>query len=301
MFYRLFFLIFCVQVLIGNPTKVSEIVSRIPESDRVDLERFFQLLIRKELLGYTLFGEKPISGAAFFGLQDCDALHQKKYIILEKGWRAWIRNKHLISDEYFFLKRRKHRILSFHLINKKKTLETLQKNLDCIGDLTPEEVLTEICSDRPNFEVLGSQSLIGILYGYGKQNASLFEKQTELLQSLSSKMAPPFSREVVASRLSHSLKFFLEILAKRRRFGKPSYNLSQIDALNQLVDQQKTFSLREEAPFIKEYATPGFVSWDEEESQQLKDLYEKTLARMKEVYKGGGFLEKTLQQWIYPQ
>ena len=75
----------------------------------------------------------------------------------------------------------------------------------------------------------------------------------------------------------------------------------EIEVLNQLNSSRKSFEIRENAPFIEEYAFPTFVFWDDGEAEQLKNSFIDTWRHMKDTYKSGSFLEKTFQQWTYPQ
>lgn len=182
----------------------------------------------------------------------------------------------------------------------------IRKNQDefqFLGPIEPEEILAKICSDEIQNNPLRSFSLLGIFYGYGEKNSQTFEREANLMQALSSKMAPPFSCVKIESKLLPEARALLEPLAKRRKFGAPHSDPAQNDIklLNQLASRRKTFNLGEEPFFLNQISSPSFAVWDEEEVKQLIDSYTKTRSHIKEIYQTGSFLEKTLQQWISPQ
>ncbi len=301
-----FLLLIFVSSYADSQTSVANLVQQIPKSDQRDLERFFQFLITRELIGYTLFGEKPISSVTYLSLKMAAGFNTTKSLILEKGWQAWLRNKKLFPENYFFLKRKNSdKTSTLYLINKKKALEIISKNLSEFSSFespNPEEILTKICQDESNKNPFKSSSLLGVFYGYGENNSQNFERKTNLIQALINKMAPPFSFEKIAPKLLPATKALLLPLLKRRRFSAPgsSSMKDNIETLNQLVIHRKFFRLENEF-FLKQIASPSFVFWDEEEERLLKDSYKKTRLRIKEIYQTGSFLEKTLQQWIMPE
>jgi hypothetical protein len=69
---------------------ISQILQEISESDRQDLDQFFQLLIKQESMGFTLFGQKPVTVANFVSFT-YDYPHVVYCLIFEKGWAAWQR------------------------------------------------------------------------------------------------------------------------------------------------------------------------------------------------------------------
>lgn len=308
MWYKLASLLFiAMSFYASTQTKITDLIRQIPDSEQRDLERFFQFLITRETLGYTLFGDKPISCATYLSLENSDGTNTTKYLILEKGWQAWLRNRSLISEKHFALKRKSsEKILSIYLINKKKTLEMISENLDefrFLGSMDPQEILEKICSEETQNNPIKTVSLLGIFFGYGKKNSQSFECEANHMQALSSKMAPPFSSDKIASKLIPEARALVRPLAKRRKFGAPRSGLTQndINEFNHLAHRRKTFVLKEEFFFLPQFASPSFVCWDEEEAEQLKASFNKTQFRMKETYQTGSFLEKTLQQWIMPQ
>jgi len=284
---------------------ISTPIQQITEPDQTDLEQFFQLLIKRGKLGYTLFGEKPMSMAVFLSLEHSTENHIMEYLILEKGWQAWLRNKHHFSDEHFVLHRVKEKTLSFHLINKKTALEKIHENFPLFqvsANDHPENILSKICCAEKPKAVLLSDELLGILFGYGNKNARCFEVSTNLLLHIGRHMIPPFSSLKVGSELDPETKDLLAALFSRKRHTQSRAHLARkdIDALNHFLKTRQPFSLQMDAPFLTQFSSPGFYVWDEDEMKKLEDSYSKTLSRMKEVYQTGFFLEKTLQQWNNP-
>lgn len=284
----------------------SSLTQQITKSDQLALEQFFQLLLKRGSLGYTLFGEKPMSMAVFLNLEHSTDSQISEYLILEKGWQAWLNNKHLFPNEHFTLIRVKEKTLSFHLINKKQALKKIQEHLDLFQTSkteSPETILSKICASKRLKTILTSDELLGILFGYGEKNSRNFEESTNLLRHIGRHMIPPFSQSRVGKNLDPETKNLLAALFSRKKHNSSGAPLMQkdIDSLNEFIETRQTFNLGIDAPYITQFCSPGFCVWDENEAKKLEESYGKTLARMKEAYQTGSFLEKTLQQWIDPK
>src|SRR5690606_4775922 len=81
------------------------------------------------------------------------------------------------------------------LINKPLTLRVIADNLDLFRqhlgqEIEPLAILEMLCnSDNPSFH---QHDLLGILLGFGRQNAVAFNHWMELIKHLRSKLTPPF-------------------------------------------------------------------------------------------------------------
>lgn len=306
-FLMSFALIFC--SISASETDIPQLLQEIPESDRHDLDQFFQLLIKYEPLGYTLFGSKPISVASFvlFTYEYPQAMYCP---IFEKGWEAWLRWRHLFSDDYFVLKRTNTRTASFHLINKKCTLAKIQQYLHLFkkklgGNISAEEILVRLCSDEPKTNILFSDFLLGVFYGFGEDASRYFQRRTELSKIISGQIVPPISYEKLCNSLCLKAKKLVENLRAKNRFVLPEqqsgFIAANVDELNQLMESEIGFELKGADAFLEVFSPPQFVCWDSAEIVELQKSYSQTRSVLREAYAEGSFLENTLKQWVSPR
>lgn len=161
-------------------------IDKIPLEDRERLERLFDYLIQNSSIGYTLCGEKPVSIENTFLLGKIPPEHFivtfnecHAYGILCRGGDAWDRYSHLFSSKNFVLRYISDENM-FALINIKATRKVIEENLDLFqkytnSKQTAQEFLNEVCFPKDK-EYLGyyNESLLGILLGYGRNNAVAF-------------------------------------------------------------------------------------------------------------------------------
>ncbi len=284
---------------------VSEILEAIPENDREDLNRFFLLLAKSETIAYTLFGQKPISVGNFLKFT-YDYPHSIFCLIFEKGWEAWLRNKYLFPQDKFFFRREDNRVASFYLINKKYTLEKIYENLDLfrqnLGEISAKEVLDRLCSDEPIQNLLSTQYLWGVFFGYGKKNSECFAKECESLETLSGKLFLPIPSRKSISSLNPESRKMLERLISKGRYILPKENSvpfsEYVSKLNELMSQRKSFELTGSPILLTRYQPPAFAYWDERETAELQDAYGKTRSNMRKTYGDQSFLESVINQWV---
>jgi hypothetical protein len=164
-------------------------IDKIPLEDRQKLEMFFDYLIHNSLIGYSLCGDKPISIETFPNLSKIPAKYAIKifskhpgYSILWRGWLIWQSYSHLFPSNRFVL-RFIPKYSTLVLINKKSTRSVIEENLDLFqkysnSNQTADEFLEEICCPKnKEYVVCYNSILLGILLGYGRNNAIAFSKR----------------------------------------------------------------------------------------------------------------------------
>jgi hypothetical protein len=289
---------------------VRQVMEAIPEQDLTALDRFFQLLVR-ENFAYTLFGQKPISSAEF-----APPLHGAGMIrraVFEAGWDGWLRHRNLFGDDHFVLKRidrESSKTAHFFLVNKKYTLETIKDCLDVFraayGDETsPEEILNRLCDlERPMHDVLTSQFLWGIFFGFGRENAQTFEYKMENYKRAAGKMNPPFSPKNGLESASPLVREIAQCVRRKKQYSLPR-SVDELSAfstcfseLNNLTNREKGFELFDSDFFLEKFSLPAFVCW---EGGNMTESFIKTRTILNQAYKKGSFLEVTLKQWVDPQ
>jgi len=204
-FFALFFLVI-ISISIGNDEQVivSSRTEIIPKKERDYLEFFFRYAFSTYPLGYVLFGDKPMAYASFTKTECLsDYQKQRNPLLLfahvnlvhnkfRKGFEVWKKYQHLFPSKNHLLFELKDSRLKdeccIFLINKKAFLAAVQKNLKdfktILGDdLTPHLLLEKIQSTKDVFKCLKESNLLmGILFGYGRHNAELFQKRYDFIK-----------------------------------------------------------------------------------------------------------------------
>jgi hypothetical protein len=163
----------------------------VPEEDREILEYFFSYLISYENFGYVLFGDKPMAAGGFetlFTIENSLNEATIKQRALRLGWLTWEKYSTLFPSQKFVLRLSKNPISpSFYwivLINKNSCLRCIESNLDIfkavLGDsITPQSVLKDLMCKEDIFRdaLKKHDGLLGILFGYGRNNSMIFQQQ----------------------------------------------------------------------------------------------------------------------------
>jgi hypothetical protein len=181
--------------LFATPQKnlAHQILASIPSEDLEVLKEFFRDLLFLQGFAYTLFGDKPVS------IENYDRDNPQKPDVFAtscKGYTAWKKYAHLFPQEHY--------IFVFHeptgketyemtLINKKAFLhmvdEHKNKFLALLGPaITAEKLLSQLIQNGcfENTAIKNREDLIGILLGYGENNASLFQRRSEIAGRIAS-------------------------------------------------------------------------------------------------------------------
>lgn len=172
------------------------------EEEKKSLNPIFTHLFKFEGFSYTLFSDKPISFESIYisnmnqiPIKDYSVLlsYQRPLNELEVSWNVW-KSRQLSFKNYFFFDKKETDHTTIILINKKAFSKVFNKNKkifqDVLGnDITQEKLLNRIFSDDYSLrESLNNhEGLLGILLGYGTQNAMLFHKKRHL-QGLSNQL-----------------------------------------------------------------------------------------------------------------
>lgn len=177
-------------------------IERIPEEERLFLEKLFHKLIRSESLGYVLFGSKPISLSGYFiELPLGNILKGSDNFAVKQGWAIWKKHEHLFPHPNYLIFEEDHvrgdkDVHPIYFINKNNLLQTITNNVEAFrrelgADFNPETFLVEISkkqsiSDLINFH----DGLLGIMLGYGAESSMQYHKRELILRE-----QPPFIYE----------------------------------------------------------------------------------------------------------
>jgi hypothetical protein len=305
----LFFL--CLTSFYGTQD-IAASLSKIPDQDRRYLDQFFQYPLRKSPMGYTLFGNKPISLFEYPNLKSSVNCDLRLSLYMEKGWKTWTRHEPFFPSKNFVLKKEKE-AGAFHtntiiLINKTQVLSAISQNLDLFTlklgkEFQPKEFLKQICyTEKPLFEFLKEEDLIGILLGFGRVNGVLFNREHEIAGYLQTKFTPPFSCLEEINQLSSKNQKYVR-LHSQSEFSKrasPSSSFRSLgEEFNAIINKRGSFEMPGNDEFLNLIGSPHFVDYGEDAA--LINSYVKTRRIIRETYEKAPFLEATLIQWTNSQ
>lgn len=172
---------------------IREKLKQLDQQDREDLARFLHQMVALDQFSYTLVGYKPMSISHVIvedtdDLSPCwkEAFKTPNYQTLRRGYLVWkkyqslfLLKQHLLID-YSFLGKGRREIA---LISPKLCMSKIQENLEGFQEIlgksyTTEEVFGILTHPEHNdfYAIVDHTRLIGILLGFGRHNACLFEQ-----------------------------------------------------------------------------------------------------------------------------
>jgi hypothetical protein len=183
-------------------------LAQIPLEERQYLEEFFRFIISKVTFGYVLFGDKPMSLHDFLPMHDIPSHYLNSYWSMEagleycrmqKGIETWKKYRHLFPiNKYLFLikdpkyppsiKEGKYPEVrtAVFLINKtgfEQIVKKYQQDFSKVvkRDINAKELLDCFTDADCNFskKLRRHPALLGILLGYGRDNAWLYHRWIE--------------------------------------------------------------------------------------------------------------------------
>jgi hypothetical protein len=176
-FVAFFTICFCVYLILTNSRSSSTVYeypfSEIQIDDQKILREGFQSLLIHSCLGYTLFGDKPMSFE----------LHPQ----LDEFWGVWSKYKPLFpSSKYLFTHFEWNGFPGVLLVNKSKFIECFEINKDLfISNYGPNIEVESLFFSLEQGEgetfrsLFSNHALLGVLLGYGRNNALAYHKKEE--------------------------------------------------------------------------------------------------------------------------
>lgn len=266
-------------------------IRSIPAQDRQRIELFFRFLVQEDCVGHTLFGNKPMSVIGIFdphyrtndNAQKMYALNTQN-VLKKIGLDTWLKYQHLFpSNNFQFVVKQEEEFLEVYIINKKEFLSTVRSNIKELCEklgrsFTAEEFLENFIKEKDSSSLLKSQSVLGILLGYGKENAELFERLCAL-----KKWNPYFGYSLRKPKLVPSSSF--ATIDEELKFIEKNFT-SFLD--NKMINFPVIFMVP-----LGFRANPSSA-----ETQRLKKQYHEEYRNIVRVYREGDFLETTLKQFM---
>lgn len=280
-----------------RPSHGQDFVISMPVKDRKHLDYFFKDLLIEDCGGYTLFGNKPMFMGGYtkpFCLLTWHRFLRSLFppnLRVCRGWKTWKKYQHFFSDSAFLLvaepnplflrwekptfREELNPVVSILLINKEKFCETVtayQKDFQTIlerEDLSCNQLLLE-AETLPFLKTVlqCKEELFGILLGYGRENARLFQEREDGKEVAF--FAFPWGEEV---------EYFF-----RHRLGDMWWWFGIYPKQLELFLGYPTF----------------LVDPDSLETKRLKEEFLETRKRILTYYEGKDFLEATLSRLASP-
>ncbi len=246
--------------------RTKQIISNIPEKDREILDEFFRKLFFFYEFGYTLFGDKPVSFETF------DLEQEQKPELFQTsstGYKTWSRYANLFpSQKYLFLffEDQVEGICEITLINKDGFVKAVEAHIDKFSEvfgpeISPEKLLTLVVERQSlyNTPMHHRADLIGILLGYGKINAELFQKRNELLMTgagiRKKRTTPSHGYQSIEEELA-ALNKSLQSFSKE---GRITLNYMRLPGFAADPGQEETIRLRKKYIKLRRLITERFV------------------------------------------
>jgi hypothetical protein len=257
--------------------EVEEKIQNISSEDRKTLEDFFRNLLFLQGFAYTLFGDKPIS-VECFDLNNAEK--PELFRTSSCGYKTWEKYVHLFPQRsyvFLFYEDADKDLCEITLINKKAFRQIFDAHQEKFAkffgsEINSDKLLDLLVQKRSLWNTLmkDRDDLIGILLGYGKINAELFQKRSEIL------------------RRKKGIK-------KKRVEPSPGYH--SIDEEHKVLDASLQ-SFSQEGRFSLHYMhLPGFAAdYNRADTVQLKKKYIEQRKWITQRYSQGKVLEITLQQ-----
>ena len=166
-------------------------IQNIPPEDRSALEGFFRILLLEEGGAYVLFGDKPVAFTAYFHSCEWNIRSKKRWDYysenqkITNGWKTWKKYQNLFPSDHFALECRAFGDgrSEICLINRKKWVQIVQDNLTYFrsvlgGEVDPANLLNDYLEGNTALFNLFHKHhvLLGIVLGFGTQNAQLFNE-----------------------------------------------------------------------------------------------------------------------------
>ncbi|NGX47444.1 MAG: hypothetical protein K1000chlam3_00818 [Chlamydiae bacterium] len=255
----------------------------LSQEEQQELKGLFHYLFAENELGYTLLGDKPVSfcflptGLPHIATRDhVFKIYQRGKRSFRKGVAVWkklkIRN---FYENYFLIIDEENQIPVFALlINKRSFIEEFNKNIDVFKenygpDITAESFFKDLIK-IPFSEFFHQHLLLGILLGYGRHNAALFQRREELF-------SPSFR-----------IPFLLD--------QKPSAGFSSIEEEIKYLNEHLRPSTRKNPYLLLVNCVRFAVDPTCPDTQILKNEYAFTHKKLTMIFKNDNWLDVLLTQ-----
>lgn len=288
----------CKEISLQSHDDIAVILQKMPKKDREHLDYFFRELVQWDGFGYVLLGNKPVALTVvtekFYPFHSY--LNFREAIIprawkSKKGYQTWLKYQASFPTSRFALCYEKFDKFTpgnaiMTLVNKQAFSQLVEEEKELFKQILHREVtgtmLLEEAKQRPLLgEVLQDNDiLIGLVLGYGKENATLFY-QRNLLGSV---------QEMIDFTQANGCGSIWteEFEAFRIQFKDVSWWQSYVSGSHMMKNPQLI-------------TLPGFFARiGSPETEKLRKEYLQTKEEIIAHYQGKDFLEETLRLLTAP-
>lgn len=307
MFLKFFMLLSICLLSAGFATEKTSCASfdmkSIDEVDKQILDDFFRCLFFESEFAYTLFGDKPLTlitpnlQCIFFLVTDSSCRYRMSKIVL--GWKVWKKYQSSFPFRNFYFDccdDLDGYCCKFVLINRKKCLEIIKNNFElfttCFGAIeNPEIFLKRFASSSSTYiGKTGYFFSLGLLLGYGEENARTFERNENLYDAI-------IKTPLDSSFLNQKIKISS---LNQRTFKKEAPNSLDcrhtITELNYLDSHFRgCFATLQPNPLYP-FDIPHFRAILNKETETIKKIFDQNREKLLEAYYSDNFLERVLNQ-----
>lgn len=283
--------------LLGEQNEEIKAFTHSLSSEQKNLLRdFFRTLIKDFFSGYVLFGDKPMCIEACCLEMDALSRIDKEGALIVEGMEHWKKlNVFPDNKEYLILifDMNEYGYRHFVCINRKAFFQVVNENLSLFRyvlgpTLTAENLLNQLIGAKERFyDVLKNDNvLLGILLGYGKQNALLVSRKEELSDAFAVQHKEEFPF------LSKKAQMKLVELPKKQQ-KRPSLGFATIEEEIKGIKNSTALS-RKLKPFDICQIPHFGCEANSEETKKLLETYEKNHWEIIKALKSESFLEDVL-------
>lgn len=285
------------------------------------LEQFFKTLCLDSEGGYVLYNAKPVCINGFYVIDSFTGAHRRhKFSVdLREGAATWkkLGFKNLCEDIIVHTYDRKDSLttdcIHILMINKPLFIKTVKENLALFQyvldvSITPEKLLKKLTDSQESFHSVlkEDKTLIGILLGFGTQNA-LYGSYSEHLQNkLLSAENPPYKNALWECESINELwkkEILINSGKKHQEFPikTPKSNFSITSIQKEISDNVNMMTIS--SPKLSENL-PVFIFGrlkEDSESELLISKLEKTQNEILDFLHSTNFLESVLKKILPKQ
>ena len=277
-------------------------IDAIAKEDRKLLEPLCAELLRYTGSGYTLFGDKPVS-AIDIPLSPLGGTSSFPTKYVHACFRLFPKYKAVLCGEKYHISIDQNEQFYFvYLINKPAFIAAVEKNLkvfqEVLGDgVTPDGLLKDICDGRPYEEALrNNEVLMGILYGFGLNNARLYCRREYIRRQLN---APPWTCR--CNRPFEKTDPLGSSTVLSDTIPTPPFATIQ-EELESIERKTLRISSLLDLDILPAALLPGFIADpDDQETVALIEKYRQQRRLIAQVLSSENFFEVTLTKFMEPQ
>jgi hypothetical protein len=175
-------------------SEISEILQKIPDKDKRRIEQLFDFFVRRDSLGYVLFGETKAVCATGIPISCTESVTPEAWTAnpmrfqrnLRLCWESWVCHSHLFRHPNIIICEEYQKLgggiyLHLYFINK-KTLELVLEKFWCdfaevLGsNSSPKHFISELEKKKKLKQLIHhDEKLFGLLLGFGRESSSAFK------------------------------------------------------------------------------------------------------------------------------